>query len=329
RSIQADPLSLLLLYVIAFKPLLRVLNKKLNGISIKDIPLRSIAYTDNLIVELDSIESWETFRALINLYKLASNAQINKNKTSISDFTTRIKKLTEDLVQRNLSFKGKILVANSIMIAKIWYVKNLEGRIMNETSNWLWNLNEIWLHKLESSQKSIKDTNLLARSQVGPKQKERYSLETHAQVLTIWIYTGNAKLEKCPACSDNAQTIEHLSINCHISHLMWNVAYSFFNGTNLRTPETFEEIVTTLNISKPGKGTAALWIHITAIYEIWWWYSQMIWGKKIPEPLLPYILKSKEVKVLRNRGPQNKEVEEILKQINTFDHKYDSRCKHM
>jgi hypothetical protein len=166
---QGDPLSPLL-YVLAFEPLLSMLDNKITGIKIGDQSFKCAAYADDLTIGISSCSDWTTVLDLFSKYEKASNARINKLKTNLMPLTNtarsiklseeacfkklrkqdnitvlgynitangtpkktlwqeainKLKLNLEKLTYRNLSLKGKIILANSLLLSKIWYVAYL------------------------------------------------------------------------------------------------------------------------------------------------------------------------------------------------------------
>jgi hypothetical protein len=162
---QGDPLSPLL-YVLAFEPLIRTLERQLQGIKLENQYFKTSAYADDLTIGIGSPSDWNKVQASISLYEAASNAKINKTKTKLvpltptarrvelhnedqfikleeqdtitilgynvlingqpkkdlwATTTNKLKGSLDKLSNRNLSFKGKILIANSLILSKIWY----------------------------------------------------------------------------------------------------------------------------------------------------------------------------------------------------------------
>ncbi|CAG8553216.1 2665_t:CDS:2 [Ambispora leptoticha] len=162
---QEDPLSPLL-YILAFKPLIRNLEEQLQGIKLGNQFFKTSAYADDLTIGIGSPTDWNKTLAALSLYEAASNAKINKTKTKLVPLTTiarrvelsnknqfvklekqgtitilgyniltngqskkdlwtttinKLKKALDKLLNRNLSFKGKILIAKSLILSKIWY----------------------------------------------------------------------------------------------------------------------------------------------------------------------------------------------------------------
>jgi len=76
--------------------------------------------------------------------------------------------------------------------------------------------------------------------------------------------------------------LEHFSLKCPLSKEIWNTAYKTFRLTNSHTtPSTLNDIFTAVNINNSKEKKAAIWLHITVIYEIWCWYTQAKWGNNL------------------------------------------------
>ncbi|RIB18076.1 hypothetical protein C2G38_2185597 [Gigaspora rosea] len=74
--------------------------------------------------------------------------------------------------------------------------------------------------------------------------------------------------------------------------MIWSEAYNHLIISNENgPPKTWDEIFSATKIEEPTKRKAAIWLHITCLYEIWCWYAQVKWGQKwIPESILPDII---------------------------------------
>src|SRR5260364_84146 len=81
-----DPLSLLL-YIIAFEPLLRQIQKNIKGISLRNLSFKVAAYADDLSVRIGSCSDWEELQKILSMYENASNDKINKRKTKLISLT--------------------------------------------------------------------------------------------------------------------------------------------------------------------------------------------------------------------------------------------------
>ncbi|CAG8649630.1 12645_t:CDS:2 [Ambispora leptoticha] len=89
---QGDPLSLLL-YILAFNPLLIALQQNLRGIHINNQDFKLAAYADNLTIGISSITDWDSFINIINKYERASNAKINKHKSILILLTENARRI--------------------------------------------------------------------------------------------------------------------------------------------------------------------------------------------------------------------------------------------
>ena len=89
----------------------------------------------------------------------------------------------------------------------------------------------------------------------------------------------------CPMCHEETQTNEHFGVNCKSSKIIWEAVYSYLNPGE-SPPRTYEEIITVSNIKDMGKKKIACWLHINALYEIWFCYTQIRWGESQYRSLL-------------------------------------------
>src|SRR5437868_254533 len=74
---QGDPLSPLL-YVLAFEPLLNLIDREIAGIKINNHSFKCTAYADDLTIGIGSLSDWTTVLNLLEKYEEASNSRINK-----------------------------------------------------------------------------------------------------------------------------------------------------------------------------------------------------------------------------------------------------------
>lgn len=83
---QGDPLSPLL-FNIAFEPLLQTImaNPYIQGFRLSEAqdatPLKEMAYADDLLCVVRSVEEWDTLKGIMHMYGRASNAKLNLRKT--------------------------------------------------------------------------------------------------------------------------------------------------------------------------------------------------------------------------------------------------------
>ncbi|CAG8646613.1 4685_t:CDS:1, partial [Ambispora leptoticha] len=65
-----------------------------------------------------------------------------------------------------------------------------------------------------------------------------------------------------------------------------------FKGSEKKSvPVTLKEILQVTNIRNSKKRNAALWLYITALYEIWCWYTQARWKEvTIPQKAIANIV---------------------------------------
>jgi len=231
---QGDPLSPLL-YIIAFEPLLRRIEKNIRGIPLDNFFFKAAAYADDLSVGIGSSSDWEELQKIIKIYESASNAKINKRKTKLLPLTqttervelenekdfnkiteeetvkilgyevtrdglapknfwpryiTKIKKLIEQYSSRNLSLRGKILVANSLILYRIWYASYIcppnRKQILEINDNiafWIKRKSKL-LPKYSTFQKAYNDFGL---------QAPIINNLLDARLVTVWkrLMTGN------------------------------------------------------------------------------------------------------------------------------------------
>ncbi|CAG8689854.1 6526_t:CDS:1, partial [Scutellospora calospora] len=64
-----------------------LLNQELTGININRFRFKLSAFADDLTVGISSLDDWNKFHELLKLYKSASNAKINTNKSKLVPLT--------------------------------------------------------------------------------------------------------------------------------------------------------------------------------------------------------------------------------------------------
>ncbi|CAG8826430.1 5344_t:CDS:1, partial [Gigaspora rosea] len=115
-----------------------------------------------------------------------------------SNTIQRLKQIADNINSRNLSLKGRILIVNTLIISRIWYMATL----LPPSSKQIVELNKIIM-------KSIKcDTNILPRYSIFQQSYSTFGLQAPvlsdiliARKVNIWIklLTGNflwAKIER-------------------------------------------------------------------------------------------------------------------------------------
>ncbi|CAG8618959.1 9617_t:CDS:2 [Ambispora leptoticha] len=150
-------------------------NAKINESKTKLVPLTVMARRVELTKEKQFTKIAKQEAITILGYEIYSNGTHKKDLWTT--VTTKIKNLTDKFSQRNLSFRGKILVANSLVLARIWYAAYL----------------------LPPSRKQI--LNLLLSYEHGGLQAPIVSNMLNARMLTVWtrLTTGDclwAKIER-------------------------------------------------------------------------------------------------------------------------------------
>src|ERR1043165_8024949 len=95
------------------------------------------------------------------------------------------------------------------------------------------------------------------------------------------LHISQNNLGDCPNCPHTTQSIEHFALKCPLSKKVWETVYKFFKYAAEPILSTIENILQATNITSAHKRKAAIWIYMTAIYEIWCWYTQARWGEKI------------------------------------------------
>jgi exonuclease III len=180
---QGDPLSPLL-YNFVLEPLLCTFRKSLEGIRLPGYTLRSLAFADDVAVAVSSARDVAKFHQCVRLHEQASSARLNADKTVVLevgqlDFETPVRPLapgestrylgimfssrgldirtmedrllneitrTADQWQdRKLSLVGRALLANSCMLAKLWFTarivpfsKEFEDKVQARVRRFIW-----------------------------------------------------------------------------------------------------------------------------------------------------------------------------------------------
>ena len=89
---QGDSLSHLL-YIISLEPFLRKVNSTIQGIMLNSITLKAKAYADDTTIGI-TLRDWPPLLNSINLYKKASNAKINFNKSKLLQLNDKSQQYT-------------------------------------------------------------------------------------------------------------------------------------------------------------------------------------------------------------------------------------------
>ncbi|CAG8679191.1 19904_t:CDS:1, partial [Cetraspora pellucida] len=82
------------------------------------------------------------------------------------------------------------------------------------------------------------------------------------------LHISQNNLGNCPNCIHTTQTLEHFALKYPLSKIIWETAYKFLKYAAEPIPSTIENIFQATNITSTHKRKTAIWIHITAIYEI-------------------------------------------------------------
>jgi len=237
--------------------------------------------------------------------------------------------ITENLQnKRNITIKEAL--NSSTVTTKGWperwkpYIlawNRLEGQVLGEDSG-SWDPGEFRIGNQRGSY-SVKDATEYLRSKVKPSPsqsehadwiKEKWTINRKKEV--AWrlnfralplgyrlIHSNQEESGECPACPGEIQTPLHFALEYRVSKMIWTEAYKCLVTTDKdRLPLSWDEIFSASNIEEIPKRKAAIWVHITCLYEIWCWYTQVKWGQKqIPETVLPDIIRMRlnnELKIL-------------------------------
>ena len=108
-------------------------------------------------------------------------------------------------------------------------------------------------------------------------------------------------LNDCPNCPGITQTLEHFALKCNISKIIWKTVYKALpNSAENNPPKNINEILQATNFENKQKRKVAIWLHINAIYEIWYWYTQARWGDNtITESIIENITRIRLKKSLK------------------------------
>ncbi|CAG8828182.1 33472_t:CDS:2, partial [Gigaspora margarita] len=110
---------------------------------------------------------------------------------------------------------------------------------------------------------------------IGELEGQHFSVQ---KALKVHIDPDNQ--HDCPNHLHYTQTSEHFALKCPLSRTIWKTVYKSFKLSDEDTiPQTFEDIFQATNIKDIKKCKAAIWLHITCIYEIWCWYTQAKWRR--------------------------------------------------
>ncbi|CAG8603075.1 13816_t:CDS:1 [Ambispora leptoticha] len=118
---QGDPLSPLL-YILAINPLIQAINQNIKGIQVNNSTFKIAAYADDLSVGISSPSDWSKLLEILAKYEKASNAIINKAKSTLIPLTNIARRV--ELPNQN-RFKLSSEDQNSFTI--LGYTVDIEG----------------------------------------------------------------------------------------------------------------------------------------------------------------------------------------------------------
>ncbi|CAG8693207.1 9961_t:CDS:2, partial [Ambispora leptoticha] len=183
-----------------FEPLLKAIENEIQEIPVQGHYFKTVAYADDLTIGIGSPSDWNRVLELFYIYEKASNAKINESKTKLvplmvmarrvelkgdrTTVITNIKNLTDKFSQRNLSFRKKILVANSLILARIWYAAYLLPLSRKQVAE-INRLITIWIKN--NSRMLPRYLTFQLSYQYGGLQAPVVSNMLDARMLTVWI----------------------------------------------------------------------------------------------------------------------------------------------
>jgi len=163
---QGDPLSPLL-YIIAFEPFLRSLEKNLRGIDLNQQSnqqrFKLTAYADDLTISIASYAEWDVVTKLIQEYEEASNAKINKTKSVLVPLTYNAQHI------EHLEAKKFKMLSDNEPVRALGYELDSQGRISKNTWPEMILKVKAMLEKLSQRNLSIKGRILIIKTLVLSK----------------------------------------------------------------------------------------------------------------------------------------------------------------
>jgi len=131
RGVRQDDLLSPLLYVLAFEPFLRSLDKNLMEIALnqhsRQQRFKSTAYADDLTIGIASHAEWDIITKVFQEYEDASNAKINKIKSVLVLLTSNARHIEHQEAE-----KFKMLPDNE-SVKVLGFVLDSQGRISKNT----------------------------------------------------------------------------------------------------------------------------------------------------------------------------------------------------
>ncbi|CAG8742625.1 13106_t:CDS:1, partial [Ambispora leptoticha] len=171
-------------------------NAKINESKTKLVPLTVMARRVELTKENQFTKVAEQEAITILGYEIYSDGTPKKDLWTT--VVTKIKSLTEKFSQRNLSFREKILVANSLILARIWYAAYLLPPSRKQVAE-INRLVTIWIKN--NSRMLPRYSTFQLPYKHGGLQAPIVSNMLDARMLTVWsrLTTGDclwAKIER-------------------------------------------------------------------------------------------------------------------------------------
>ncbi|KAG2209688.1 hypothetical protein INT47_001834, partial [Mucor saturninus] len=98
-------------------------------------PVKLVSYADDLEVFLTGPGEWPVLKSLLDCYGRASNAKVNLSKTVLVSLSGVGHAAWVDIAhsERNLSLRGSGLVANSLLLSRLWHIL----RVVSVPAKWL------------------------------------------------------------------------------------------------------------------------------------------------------------------------------------------------
>ncbi|CAG8670868.1 11339_t:CDS:2, partial [Dentiscutata erythropus] len=167
--------------------------------------------------------------------------------------------------------------------------KRIEGRIASSSDSWPWSLEDIHMAEIKGHEYTVKKAIEYLRKKTVHPITARNNFQLNEWNWLRMNFIHNKK-------KDIAWRLQHRALP-----LALTVTIVKEYGRPLTA--FLKERLTGSNVNQQHKRKAVLWVNIDTIYEIWYWYTQVKWGKKqIPMVILEHIVKdriSKELKVLK------------------------------
>src|SRR5260364_158463 len=163
-------------------------NAKVNKEKSKLLPLTEKA-SCTILPEEERFEKLEE-NGTIRILGFEVNKKGQPNKSLWDNLTTKLKKLAESMKRRGLSFKGRIIIAKSLLLSRVWFA----SYILPPNRKQLAKINEIIIHWIKDK------SRLLPRYSLYQQTQENNGLNApvlpdmlDARLIIVWVKLWSSK----------------------------------------------------------------------------------------------------------------------------------------